>query len=35
VAAPIASDILREALIRDPCGLTGGSPYALKGKADA
>ncbi len=26
VAAPIARDIMREAFIRDPCGLTGGRP---------
>ena len=26
VAAPIARDIMREAFIRDPCGLTGGKP---------
>ncbi|MBI1181537.1 MAG: penicillin-binding protein 2 [Alphaproteobacteria bacterium] len=34
VAAPIARDILREALIRDPCGLTGGTPYMAMGEAD-
>ncbi|MGE0667995.1 MAG: penicillin-binding protein 2 [Sphingomonadales bacterium] len=36
VAAPIARDIMREALIRDPCGLTGGRPMmaeATRGEA--
>lgn len=34
VAAPIARDIMREAFIRDPCGLTGGKPMMVRSTPD-
>ncbi|MEN3953462.1 penicillin-binding protein 2 [Iodidimonas sp. SYSU 1G8] len=35
VAAPIARDIMREVLLKDPCGLTGGQPVLAELKKDA
>jgi penicillin-binding protein 2 len=34
VAAPIARDIMREALLKDPCGLTGGAPVLARADGD-